>query len=513
MFLTTALAAGASLRYNSIAIAALALGGGYLTPLALITNEDHPWSLFAYLFILLAGGFTLLRRKSWHGLEFQLLVGTWLVYITWHVGHFAPAQRFPATAAVFAFYTLFWAFSGNKILLSAQIFATFALAIVWAGPPSTVLWIVLALSAAGLAGAYRRDWHPLSFTSFLLFWLTALAWWQHPFPEVPTAGLLALTAAFFLFLAYALRRFTAASAGTDSDLGILALDGLFYFLLCYSLLNPLYSAYLGLFAVALAALHLLAAWMMWKQAAPDAESSANLLASEAPSRQLSPILLSAGLALTFLTLAIPIQFSQFRITMAWAIEGAAFTWIAARTANRRFGNAALVIFGLAFFHLGTQRASPQHSLIFDPNFLTFLVTGICMWLGARWMKRGRPSLVLYIAGHVVVLCALLIETLHWAAQRTSDSASIATLAVSVVLALYGIALVVVGVNARSLVNRVIGLVLLAVVILKLYLYDVWQLQQTFRIVAFVVLGILLLAASFLYSRFRAAIERLWHAPQ
>jgi uncharacterized membrane protein len=44
---------------------------------------------------------------------------------------------------------------------------------------------------------------------------------------------------------------------------------------------------------------------------------------------------------------------------------------------------------------------------------------------------------------------------------------------------------------------------------KLYLVDVWQLSRGFRITAFLGLGALLLLVSYLYSRFRPAIEKLW----
>jgi uncharacterized membrane protein len=54
---------------------------------------------------------------------------------------------------------------------------------------------------------------------------------------------------------------------------------------------------------------------------------------------------------------------------------------------------------------------------------------------------------------------------------------------------------------RSGVHRLAGLVLTGIVILKLYLYDVWQLGRVYQIIAFVILGILLLSTSFLYSRF------------
>jgi hypothetical protein len=54
-------------------------------------------------------------------------------------------------------------------------------------------------------------------------------------------------------------------------------------------------------------------------------------------------------------------------------------------------------------------------------------------------------------------------------------------------------------NLDSLVNRMLGLALMGLVVLKLYLSDVWELGRVFRITAFLGLGVLLLLASYLYS--------------
>ena len=57
----------------------------------------------------------------------------------------------------------------------------------------------------------------------------------------------------------------------------------------------------------------------------------------------------------------------------------------------------------------------------------------------------------------------------------------------------------------------LGLALVALVIAKLYLLDVWVLGRLFRITAFLALGVLLLALSYLYSRLRPALARLLKA--
>jgi uncharacterized membrane protein len=67
----------------------------------------------------------------------------------------------------------------------------------------------------------------------------------------------------------------------------------------------------------------------------------------------------------------------------------------------------------------------------------------------------------------------------------------------------------VGVATRTIINRLSGLGLTAIVILKLYLFDVWQLTRPYQISAFVISGILLLVTSFLYSNFRRLIGGLW----
>jgi uncharacterized membrane protein len=65
---------------------------------------------------------------------------------------------------------------------------------------------------------------------------------------------------------------------------------------------------------------------------------------------------------------------------------------------------------------------------------------------------------------------------------------------------YGALLMVVGFWRRSPFVRWQALLLIAVTIVKVFVYDVAQLDRGYRIVSFIVLGVLLLVISFVYQR-------------
>ncbi len=54
----------------------------------------------------------------------------------------------------------------------------------------------------------------------------------------------------------------------------------------------------------------------------------------------------------------------------------------------------------------------------------------------------------------------------------------------------------------------IGFCLLGITILKLYLYDVWQMDNVSRIIAFIILGIILLLSSFMFQKFKIMLKTL-----
>jgi hypothetical protein len=61
---------------------------------------------------------------------------------------------------------------------------------------------------------------------------------------------------------------------------------------------------------------------------------------------------------------------------------------------------------------------------------------------------------------------------------------------------------------KSRTYRLLGLGILAVSIARVFLVDVWQLETIYRILSFLILGGILVAAGFLYNRFADVVRKL-----
>jgi uncharacterized membrane protein len=288
-----------------------------------------------------------------------------------------------------------------------------------------------------------------------------------------------------------------------SELVVVVVNAAAYFVAAYVLLETSHEGYLGLFAVAVAVPHMVLGIALWRGRA-GLEQVRNA------------VLIYLAVALTLLTLAAPIQFTGLRITMAWMLEAAALVWIGKRAAAPRFLHAAFVVFLLGYLRLFAVDAwiypdRDLYVLIWNGRFMTFLVSTVSLWLAAWWTAPQRIAALPYVAGHIALFWILSQEVVVWA-QRVTDVESVwnaQSAALSILWALYAVVLVATGVAWNVTLNRRMGLIVLAGVVAKLYLNDIWQLRLAYRVTAFAALGALLLLTSFLYSKYRNSIGNWW----
>ena len=213
------------------------------------------------------------------------------------------------------------------------------------------------------------------------------------------------------------------------------------------------------------------------------------------------------------------------LTVAWVIYGVALM-AAAQWRGAPFlaaGAMALVITATAklalvdTFVIGTPTGGHRIFLNYYFASFAFVLAGIAA--AAYLERRGRaldawPDLPLMqglaIAANGIALWVLSAEVVRFFGHRemvqgaSYDGAMHMTL--TVMWALYGAAVVAFGVVRRSPPLRVAGIAVLAVPVAKLFVFDVFLLERGYRVGAFVILGLLLLAMGLTYQRYRSSVR-------
>jgi Predicted membrane protein (DUF2339) len=503
MVLTTAASVVFAVRYESQVIAVLGLLAGYWTPGALSTGDPHPWILFNYVFLLNLGCLVLTRLRRWVMLEILAALATILWYGAWLGASAAAGDHLVATVFAIAFYLQFCCARIRLLWSVAQFLAPFAIYNIWTNAEQ-FLPLLLFYAVGGLVVAEVRKWAESPSWTLSCYWIVFVVWnvaQKAASPELRFAYITGTFALFFFWIVWwaVIRK----RALRNTDLLVMAANAAAYFGASYYLLNPGYHAYMGLFAAALGGLNLLLAKLVWNPQATDEKDT-------------WPALLAVAVTLTFLTLAVPIQFAGFRITIAWALEGAALAWISSRFQSARMSVGATIVLLLAVWRVFMVDAvfyagAKDLASFVNPRFLTFAVTAMALFAGAKFFQDRVQMQACYVGGHVVTLMALGLELVSWVQKSVAagDQFETTTVSISILMAVYALFLVTLGVATKTAINRILGLGLMAMVVVKLYISDVWELGYLFKIVAFIGLGVLLISMSYLYSRFRPTIEKLW----
>jgi uncharacterized membrane protein len=284
-----------------------------------------------------------------------------------------------------------------------------------------------------------------------------------------------------------------------------------YFLQAYAMFEEVDKTDMAWFALALAAIYI-------------------FLSRQVQSRKITRAatqtlhFLHLAVALGFITVAIPIRLDAHWITIGWFVEAGVLLWVADRIKSE-----LLNLFALAALVLGVVRLLLIDDfyvtqLIFNLRMATYTVAvavlaAVAWYASRRSDDKGRAvAAVAVVALNALALIALSREvTDYYARQMTAlqpargqwipaYSSEWRRLRIeeeftySALWMAYGAMLMVVGFFRRSAFVRWQALLLIAVTIAKVFIYDVSQLDRGYRIVSFIVLGVLLLAISFVYQR-------------
>ncbi len=361
----------------------------------------------------------------------------------------------------------------------------------------TLFTYVLVLVFGLLILQRVRKWEwlaPLAFVGAqIYFW-----GWFGEFYRDDELGITLLFATLFFIAFAALPVVRSREAGglSPEEIVIVPANALIYLIALHQMLWPGYRWTITFAVLALAAAHLVV-----------------LRALPAPREKEPPTarLLFAGLALMYATLAIPLRLDGKWITVALAIEGAILIWSGFRTRLwylRAFG---LILFGITAFRL-LLFDIPATTFIVNPRFATFAIAVACYSAACLFAARAGhelsqteivPFTILAVAANGFALLALSLEV--WDALGRTQTINLErglaqSLGLSILWTSYATGLIVVGLARKSALLRWQALALFGVVVAKVFLFDLSFLERFYRILSFLVLGLLLLLVSFLYQR-------------
>jgi len=556
MGVITVLAGGISIKFDAKLVAVLGVLGGYGTPLMIATESATYLGLFGYFTILGIGVLWMCSYKQWPLLHYLSLVCNYFLVI-YALGSYDPAVHFwevmPFLMGFFAIYsTMVFVYNLRTnqnsnlldvlvLFLNAGIFfglsydlisqsferewiaavtlglSAFYTLHVWYCLAKKVLDRELTISFLGLAALFLAVTFPLLLSSE---WIT-VCWSVQALVLLWIAGKIDsrfLRQASYLLYAIVMVRFLFLDLPTQYGRGAIDAD-----LTVMVYLRELLER-LVIFGVPIASLG--GAWSLLRSLPTRSESEEHPghdVAEVIPRQGAMRVFLGAALVTLLVYLHLEVNasvgywFTPFRLpslTLLWILGCGALLWDYRRTSSDvslalfGFGMTAVVLKLLAW----DLPAWELHDLVYGGEYsffdaslrlLDFGVVIAFLFLGYSLLGRehGERSLskILGIAG---ILATFLFTSLELNTFLLQFVPGLRAGGITMLWTAYALTMILVGIRKNLKITRYLGLTLFVVVAWKVFFVDLATLGQIYRIVAFIVLGIMVLGGSFAYLKFQ-----------
>ena len=547
-----------ALRYNSLAVSLLGWCGGFLTPFLLAAGESNEAGLFIYIALLDMGLLGVLFRKpSWAALEPLTFLATYVIFFSWYGSYSGQADPLLTLVFLAVFWGLFFALDFICIMnpviyypslrqimhaLNAVFFALGLQEVIDPQYPGWLAPIYLALGAVYLL-AFRETRRRLTARG-----------------SVPSRQ--ALTAAILLVVATGLKLSGFALAMAWSvEAAALVWCGVYFGVATVWMAG---LALLGLAAMGLYETQFIP-WspsrgvFFWNvRALAFGVLAASLGSAVFPLRRVEIEQAAkireilhycwAGVLFVLCTLETyeqcigrPAVVLLPFLALCWMVYALPLSWAGLRTKTEPVllcGLGTALLASAAGFAAGLMTFDPiqDFHLFLNPRafILLALMTGAVL-LSLRihevcsfFPRLQKANIVFPLALVFLAFSLLTGETMDIfrksiallslnpnadIAQATDNLENFQQMSLSGVWMLYSILLIAIGMWRRLPSLRIIAIALFGFTILKIFIYDLSFLVALYRIVSFLGLGIILMAVSYLYQRYKAVIFESTHEPE
>jgi len=242
----------------------------------------------------------------------------------------------------------------------------------------------------------------------------------------------------------------------------------------------------------------------------------------------------AGVAIALITLGLAIQFERSTLTLAFTLESLLLLALWRRHLHPGFKFTAFAIFAIVFFRLAANPfifdyGSGSTARIFSWLMPTYLLPCLGFLWGSLTLRSNEVAalseneLRLYpkkapILSHLMAFGVIIIMfaylnlavfqyygngDLHLSFERQPAR----DLTLSMVWAIYGLALMTLGIRQKAVALRRISLGMVILTICKVFLYDLGELTDLYRAASLFGLALSLLGVSVAYQKFVAGGEK------
>ena len=497
-----------SIRYNSIIIAAEAFLLGYIVPL--LTSSVDTFFLI-YAIALTAGLVALTYLRNWKLLGVLGMVAMYITHIFWLDNYTDDNQSILHIVFLFIYFIMFAIMalkikeSGKKEIdvwlnqkfLFAALFLIsylFVFQVDFRNAFYTMLPLVLLLLLLAFF-IMKFDWDYFVVGGIIMTYVAHWRWLGLNFNESSIfTNFIGLSIYFVLFniLLFLLKE----QKNKVSNVGGILINSAFYYGLNAWVVIHFDTGYEGLFTAMLSVFYLIFAYLAYQRKVSHYFNTF--------------IILCFG----YLTLTIPLQFNQEWITISWS----ALTLILVMLCFRLKENAirisssivgGITLFRVLFFDSISLNPVDLSNILSSTRLFAFLSVIVIFYIITYLYYKNKDSFVdykqyvMYVNAAYAIAATLLITIIIWLEiWDTNIVLNAKKLWTSLAFILQAIIVLSFGFSAKIKLFRIMGLLLFGLSILKVFLYDLSNLETGYRIISFIVLGVIALLGAFLYNKYK-----------
>lgn len=364
-----------------------------------------------------------------------------------------------------------------------------------ANPPALLSYIAV-LDLAVIYLAYHKNWRSLNLLSFCGTALVYFLYQQSSFQQYQSnlwLNQFFLVLYFLIFgtltFLYNVRHRQSTGAG---DVLLLVLNAAFFFGVSANNLDNRYHHWLGVFAILLAVIYLLLGLTLYRRKLGDDLLFLSLL----------------GTSLSFVTIAIPLQFENDRVmTVAWLVESIILIYAGIKGVNILVRRAGLLL--LSLVTIATQLGYPYFYETPVPVLNMYSLTSYLSITGfflVAHMFFRFPDLHekerLKVWPSAVIGTVLAMKQISWEVSKAMDYFKLdysVDFAVSLSWVFFALLLMLLGMIRDVKGLRFISLGLFSLTTAKIMLFDLSGLAMSFRVLILLIVGVILVGVSFIYQ--------------